>query len=379
MSAFRTSYRPVFTLSMLILIVCAAQKPGLSSEPSYLSFQVPGALGTYPMSINNSMTVTGYYTTSYTTAAGFFRDAEGAITTFSVRGSLWTEPESINAAGDITGLYEMVSGVPQGFIRYADGRVITFDPPEGQAGPQAQPVSINNFGEVAGNYPYPNAASAGFSRSRTGGLTTIDYSAGASYATVVTGLNSSGAIVGYCSDCVPNNAANSFLLHPDGYMVQFSVPLDGPVFSENTIAESINDDGVIAGWYGTCSLDCITRSSGGFVRSPQGDFTLFNPPGTLLAPPLSGVFDQHGSAVLITAPRLLSMNSEGTITGSYENTEGIEHAFVRNPYGTITSFDPPRGVQTTATSINDNGVIAGSYYYNLDSQNAQGFLRIPKS
>jgi hypothetical protein len=56
MSAFRTSYRPVFTLSMLILIVCAAQKPGLSSEPSYLSFQVPGALGTYPMSINNSMT-----------------------------------------------------------------------------------------------------------------------------------------------------------------------------------------------------------------------------------------------------------------------------------------------------------------------------------
>jgi uncharacterized membrane protein len=76
---------------------------------------------------------------------------------------------------------------------------------------------------------------------------------------------------------------------------------------------------------------------------------------------------------------LLSMNSEGTITGSYENTEGIEHAFVRNPYGTITSFDPPRGVQTTATSINDNGVIAGSYYYNLDSQNAQGFLRIPKS
>jgi hypothetical protein len=26
--------------------------------------------------------------------------------------------------------------------------------------------------------------------------------------------------------------------------------------------------------------------------------------------------------------------------------------FVRDPYGTITSFDPPRGTQTTATSIN---------------------------
>lgn len=110
MRAFRISHRPVFTWCMLILIVCAAQKPGVGSEASYLSFQVPGALGTYPMSINNSMTVTGYYTTSPTTAAGFFRDTDGAITTFSVRGSLWTEPESINAAGDITGFYEVVSG-----------------------------------------------------------------------------------------------------------------------------------------------------------------------------------------------------------------------------------------------------------------------------
>jgi len=120
-------------------------------------------------------------------------------------------------------------------------------------------------------------------------------------------------------------------------------------------------------------------SSGGFVRSPQGDFTLFNPPGTLLGPPLFGVFAQHGSVALLSAPKSLSMNLEGTITGSYEDTQGLEHGFVRNPYGTITSFDPPRGVQTTATSINDNGVIAGFYYWDLNSQSAQGFLRIPKS
>jgi hypothetical protein len=48
------------------------------------------------------------------------------------------------------------------------------------------------------------------------------------------------------------------------------------------------------------------------------------------------------------------------------------------PYGTITSFDPPRGKQTTATCINDSGVIAGSYYYDWNNQIAEGFLRVPQ-
>jgi hypothetical protein len=382
MCSLKICHYLVVTLCMLGPLTCVAHGGNINGEATYMSFSVPGALGTHPMSINNSMIVTGYYTTSSTTAAGFIRDADGAITTFSVAGSLWTEPEGINVAGDITGFYEVVSGIPQGFTRYADGRIITFDPPEGQAGPQAQPVSINNFGEVAGNDPYPDGNSAGFTRSRAGGFATINYSAGTSYATVVTGLNSNGAIVGYCSGCVPNSAANSFVLHPDGYMAQFSVPLDGPISPENaTIAETINDNGVIAGWYGSAigigGCNCA-GSSGGFVRSPQGDITLFHPPGTLLVPPLSGVFGQHGSSVLITNAKLLSMNSEGALTGSYVDTELIAHGFVRNPYGNITSFDPPRGVQTVATSINDIGVIAGSYYYEWNNQIAEGFLRVPQ-
>ena len=72
------------------------------------------------------------------------------------------------------------------------------------------------------------------------------------------------------------------------------------------------------------------------------------------------------------------MNQEGTIAGSYKDPEGAQHGFVRNPYGTITSFDPPRGTLTTATSINDSGVIAGSYFYDWNTRIAQGFLRIPR-
>jgi hypothetical protein len=66
-------------------------------------------------------------------------------------------------------------------------------------------------------------------------------------------------------------------------------------------------------------------------------------------------------------------NQAGSITGSYLDAEEAQHGFVRNPYGTITSFDPPRGGNTTATSINDSGVIAGSYYYDWNAQTAEGF------
>jgi hypothetical protein len=47
-------------LCVLGLLTYAAHADGINGEATYISFQVPGALGTYPMSINNSMTVTCY-------------------------------------------------------------------------------------------------------------------------------------------------------------------------------------------------------------------------------------------------------------------------------------------------------------------------------
>ena len=122
------------------------------------SFSVPGAFGTYPMSINASMTVTGYYYVSPTVARGFLRETDGTITTFDVAGGVWTGPEGINDAGNVTGFYELVAGVPQGFLRYADGHIITFDDPATPAQYGfplgAQPVSISDFDDIAGNDPF---------------------------------------------------------------------------------------------------------------------------------------------------------------------------------------------------------------------------------
>lgn len=376
MRLLNLSTRPIPILCVLALILFVTQERAVGAEASYFTFQVPGALGTYPLSVNASMAVTGYYTTSPSTAAGFVRSADGTISTFSIDGGLWTEPESINDLGDVTGFYEVVASSPQGFIRYANGRIVTFDPPAGEAGRQAQPVAINEFDEVAGNYPFPNVAANGFARSRAGAFATFDFALGVANSTDVTGLNASGTIVGYVSPGGSNR--NGFFRDPSGFSVQFGVPVldgDSQLSNEVTVPEGINETGTIAGWYSACFNRCSTTIAGGFVRSPQGIFTVFNPPGTIVTLPELGLeFEGNES---LTAPHRLSISDDGTITGSYTDINGIHHGFVRNPSGTITSFDPPRGTQTTATSINDSGVIAGSFYYDFNFETSIGFLRIP--
>jgi hypothetical protein len=55
---------PRFMIAALCVLgpfTCVAHSVDINGEATYVSFSVPGALGTYPMSINASMEVTGYY------------------------------------------------------------------------------------------------------------------------------------------------------------------------------------------------------------------------------------------------------------------------------------------------------------------------------
>src|SRR5580700_8037063 len=64
-----------------------------------------------------------------------------------------------------------------------------------------------------------------------------------------------------------------------------------------------------------------------------------------------------------------SINVGGLITGSYQGADTVYHGFLRSPNGKFTTFEAP-GADTTAgsyngtapTSINDFGVITGSFY-----------------
>ena len=106
----------------------------------------------------------------------------------------------------------------------------------------------------------------------------------------------------------------------------------------------------------------------------DGNLTKFQPPGAILTLPLSQAAPYFES---LTAPRVLSIDQAGDITGSYTDAAGVQHGFVRNPYGTLTPFDPPESGQTNPTSINDAGVIAGYYFYSRAGGPGVGFIRIP--
>jgi hypothetical protein len=149
---------------MLSLLTCAAQE-GINGEATYISSSVPGALGTYPMSINASMTVTGFYYVADVTPTGvrgFVRDADGTIT---------TAPHSISTdkAGDVAGSYTDAGGVEHGFVRNPYGTLTTFDPPEGN---QTTATSIADGRAVAGFYHYYAEADPGGLYPRIATLTT---------------------------------------------------------------------------------------------------------------------------------------------------------------------------------------------------------------
>ena len=75
-----------------------------------------------------------------------------------------------------------------------------------------------------------------------------------------------------------------------------------------------------------------------------------------------------------------SINDRGRITGNYIDSSGVNHGFVRSPFGAISSFDAPgagtaSGQGTLPATPNLFGAITGQY---IDENNLHhGFLRNP--
>jgi hypothetical protein len=362
-------------LCVLGLLTCVAYGGNISGEATYVSFSVSGALGTYPVGINASMEVTGYYNTS-STQRGFLREADGTVTTFAVGGATSTVPEGINAAGDITGYYMKPQVYTQlGFLRYADGQIITFDTNQtnGQLG--FLPAGINDFGEIVGNRV--DEGISALTRSRAGVVSSLVLDSAGGPARIATALNASGSVVGYY-DATGVSLFTGFVVHPDGYWAEIQLPGDpGPNCSNQIFPDAINAAGTIAGFFTQnyfFNSSCGPNTTGGFVVSPEGQLTLFEAPGPI---PL---FDDHTQADFLMAPHWISIDQAGDIAGSYTLGLNSYHGFVRNPYGTVISFDPPEGAQTHVTGINDGGAIAGYYSYNYMGgfQLPVGFIRIPQ-
>ena len=305
------------SLVFLACLLCPAlsfsqhPKPNFSRATAYhfSYFQVPGAAVTTPSSINDSLTVTGTYSTLAGFTGGFVRTASGQITTFDV-GQVYTGQLHINAAGVIAGIYQDVSGMSRGFIRSVDGSITKFnpggdagstvvtdindagtvvgiylptntDPPSNAylrtsdgtittfsvpGGSLPYPWSINDLGEVTGNYYYDNDTQVGgFVRSPGGMITTFGYSDGI----VPLAINLAGTTTGWYGPPVGNFAG--FVANRTGRSLRSVCRR-----RERSIRciLGINDAGFIIGSYTVLNSGSPVQGPGeymyGFVRSPQG-------------------------------------------------------------------------------------------------------------
>jgi hypothetical protein len=68
----------------------------------------------------------------------------------------------------------------------------------------------------------------------------------------------------------------------------------------------------------------------------------------------------------------LLINGAGTVVGTYVDAGEVQHGFVREADGTITSFDPVGSTSTTPTGIDKSGTIVGTFQAGSTSH---GFLR----
>jgi uncharacterized membrane protein len=151
---------------------------------------------------------------------------------------------------------------------------------------------------------------------------------------VVESINASGETAGYFIDS--QDIEHSFVRDANGTITTFD-----PAGSSG--AQSIGDDGTVAGGF----VD--VNGAHGYLRAPDGTFTTFDPTG-------------NPSAVNIVIPN--QINSGGAVAGTYIDTSGVYHGFLRDSNGNITTLDAPGAgtAEDTGTEIadmNTGGVMAG--------------------
>jgi uncharacterized membrane protein len=130
-----------------------------------------------------------------------------------------------------------------------------------------------------------------------------------------------------------------------------------------TRARAINRDGTSTGYSykiacGPGGNYCVAAGARSFVRSATGTLSVFT-------------VQRAGRDVSTQA---LGINASGTVVGIASLGTYAAKGFIREPGGTITSFDVPGMSTTTASAINDAGMIAG---VTTDASGVRGFLRLP--
>jgi uncharacterized membrane protein len=295
---------------------------------TFSSFDAPGAggRGTFPIAINRSGLIVGYFTDSSNVEHGFIRDPNGTFTVVDVPGQTGTQITAVNSRGLVTGYNDIGSG-DSGFLRYRNGEFGKLNVPGTKF---LEPAAMNDIGQIAGTAILTFGAYRGFIWSQGHSVTFTVPDAG--YAVDVLALNSSGVVAGKYLDVFKQNIFHAFLRDGAGNVTSF----DATDSSLDTAATAINASGQTTGWY--------TESSGvfPFFRDVDGTITVFT----------VGTTGQ-GQAT--------SINDNGVAVGfTYDIPQ---NSFQRDVAGNVTALTLPfSNTASIAAGINLSGVVVGTYY-----------------
>jgi uncharacterized membrane protein len=337
----------LFALAQLLVagtsdgVLSFSKAPLVPPQPTFITFDAPGATFTAPQGINAAGTIMGYYNDASGTTHGFVRASDGTISTFDGPNAIFgTVPYGINSTGVITGWYCDAIDC-YGFLRAPDGSLTSFSVPGATYGALA--VGINDRGVVTGGYADAAFNFHSFVRERDGTFETFDPAMSPNLSGII---NSAGTITGTYFD--DGGLSRSFVRDRKGIITIFDAP-NVCETANGTAALGVNAAGLIVGVY--WDADCI--HSHGFVRSPNGAFTTIDVPGA-------------------TDTGVYAINSAGAMSGVYFTDSGI-FGFLRSPSGSFTTYSVP-GFGFNSTALNPAGAIAGFY---CDDTGCHGYLWTP--
>jgi hypothetical protein len=164
----------------------------------------------------------------------------------------------------------------------------------------------------------------------------------ASTSTTPTGITPDETIAGYYTDT--GGVQHGFLRDLKGGFATFDPP-----GSTSTTPTSISPNVDVAGVY--CDTAACPRNHG-FVRAKQGSIATFDAPGSgsSLFPGIYGPGPPP------------SINPAGAVAGTYVDTNGNEHGFLRDKRGAFTTIDAPGATGSTEVrDINPSGTIVGDF------------------
>jgi hypothetical protein len=257
---------------------------------TFVSFNVPGAVRTEGLGIDENGRIVGLYVDANNVTHGFV-DRGGVFTTIDDSLGVSTVAAGINDPGRIAGYYIDKNGLAHGFFDN-NGSFTTINDPSASGGTFAQ--GLNEPDRIVGYYVDASGLNHGF-LDNGGVFSTVDDPLGTK-GTFAQGINNPGDVVGYYKDSA--GTAHGFLDHKGSFTT-----VDDPLGTKGTFALGINEPGQIIGYY----LDANGLQHG-FLLS-GGSYTTIDDPLGIGGTVATGIADN------------------GQIVGYYFDANGVQHGF----------------------------------------------------